>query len=125
MKLQGIQVYSVLKALLCVFIASLFPVFCQDICDHPIPIHNPSQPLPLFMNLPLHSGLQAGLCAPNRLCLQGSSAGGWLAASAMLQQPQWFAAVVLTVPCLDPLGLLIEQQQGQLELGMAEADQQV
>ncbi|WIA38057.1 hypothetical protein OEZ86_001426 [Tetradesmus obliquus] len=66
---------------------------------------------------------QAGLCSS--LCLQGSSAGGWLAASLLLQQPGWFAAAVLTVPCLDPLGLLLHKGDGALELGPAAADAQV
>jgi alpha-beta hydrolase superfamily lysophospholipase len=57
--------------------------------------------------------------------LQGSSAGGWLAASVLLQQPSWFAAAVLTVPCLDPLGLLLRKRDGELELGPAAADAQV
>lgn len=66
-----------------------------------------------------------GLCAPGRLCVAGSSAGGWLAASAALQQPQLFCSLVLTVPCLDPLGLMLQQQQGQIELGDARRDAQV
>lgn len=69
--------------------------------------------------------LQVGLVAPDGLSIQGSSAGGWLAASALLQQPQLFAAAVLTVPCLDPLGLLLQHNQGVLELGAAADDAQV
>jgi hypothetical protein len=43
----------------------------------------------------------------------------------LLQQPAWFAAAVLTVPCLDPLGLLLQRRDGQLELGAAADDEQV
>jgi hypothetical protein len=68
---------------------------------------------------------QVGLCAPGQLCLSGSSAGGWLAAAAALQAPHLFRSLVLTVPCLDPLGLMLSQQQGQVELGDAVGDAQV
>jgi hypothetical protein len=43
----------------------------------------------------------------------------------LLQQPSWFAAAVLTVPCLDPLGLLLHKRDSELELGPAAADAQV
>lgn len=69
--------------------------------------------------------MQSGLCSPQGLIVQGSSAGGWLAAAAALLQPSLFAAAVLTVPCLDPLGLLLHEQQGELELGDAATDPQV
>lgn len=68
---------------------------------------------------------QVGLCAPESLCLSGSSAGGWLAASGALQSPQLFRALVLTVPCLDPLGLMLNKRQGRIELGDAVDDPQV
>lgn len=69
--------------------------------------------------------MQVGLCTPSQLCLSGSSAGGWLAAAAALQAPHLFRSLVLTVPCLDPLGLMLSQQQGQVELGDAVRDAQV
>jgi len=46
-------------------------------------------------------------------------------ASAALQQPQLFGALLLTVPCMDPLGLMLTQQQGRVELGDARGDAQV
>lgn len=70
--------------------------------------------------------LQAGgLCAPRALCVSGASAGGWLAASAALQAPHLFRSLVLTVPCLDPLGLMLQQRQGRIELGDAANSPQV
>lgn len=68
---------------------------------------------------------QVGLVSHGGLCLQGASAGGWLAASVVLKQPQLFAAAVLTVPCLDPLGALLQCNQGGLELGAAATDPEV
>lgn len=67
------------------------------------------------------------MAAPGGVCLRAASAGGWLAASALLQAGpgRLFGASALTVPCLDPLGLLLDEQQGLLELGDAIGDAQV
>jgi alpha-beta hydrolase superfamily lysophospholipase len=78
-----------------------------------------------YLWLPLCPYLQVGLCAPGQLCLSGASAGGWLAAAAALQAPHLLKSLVLTVPCLDPLGLMLSQQQGQIELGDAVEDARV
>ncbi|KAI8476268.1 MAG: hypothetical protein J3K34DRAFT_516688 [Monoraphidium minutum] len=60
-----------------------------------------------------------GACGRRRLALAGSSAGGWLAAAALAARPGLAAAAALTVPCLDPLGALVEHGQGGLEWGCA------
>lgn len=82
-------------------------------------------PQPSLWPLLCPSCLQVGLCAAGQLCLSGASAGGWLAAAAALQAPHLLRSLVLTVPCLDPLGLMLSQQQGQVELGDAVGDAQV
>lgn len=75
---------------------------------------------PLCVSLTHCTPLQVGgMCAPGALCVSGTSAGGWLAASAALQAPHLFRSLVLTVPCLDPLGLMLQQRQGRVELGDA------
>jgi hypothetical protein len=81
-------------------------------------------PCVLLARVPSHP--QAGVCSPGHLFVQAASAGAWLAASAVLQACAGLVqGVVLSVPCCDPLGLMLHQQQGRLELGDAVADAQV
>jgi hypothetical protein len=66
--------------------------------------------------------LQAGYAAPGGICLQGASAGAWLAASTLLAAPACFRAAVLTVPCLDVLTSAWEGRLGAGEWGDVRGD---
>lgn len=67
------------------------------------------------------AAIQGGYAAPGALCMEGSSAGGWLVASALLRAPHVFAAAVLTVPCLDVLTSCMEERLGTAEWGNVRA----